>query len=61
VEHLPARELEPAERVLVGHGRPVARTLDAEGPVLLVQGDELVAVARVDGDQLQPVVVLEGA
>lgn len=61
VEHLPARELEPAERVQVGHGRAVTKTLDAEGPVLLVQGDALVAVARVDGDQLQPVVVLEGA
>lgn len=61
VQHLPARELAPAERVLVGHGRPVPRTVDADGPVLLVQGDELVAVARVDGDQLQPVVVLEGA
>jgi len=43
----------------VRHGRPVAGPDAAEGPVALVSGDRLVAVAHPDGEgALRPAVVL---
>jgi tRNA pseudouridine55 synthase len=59
--HLPAVELDPAAKAAVVHGRPVATggaAEDRDGPVVLLAGDELVAVARVDEGRLQPTVVL---
>jgi tRNA pseudouridine55 synthase len=73
--HLPRVELDQAARALVQHGRAIALPEGARGArgakgaegaktegasIALVQGDELVAVAEVRGDQLQPVVVLCG-
>jgi tRNA pseudouridine55 synthase len=55
--HLPVRELDDAEAAGVAHGRPVAG--DAEGPVALVAGGRLAAVAEPDGaGTLRPRVVL---
>ena len=62
--HMPRVELDDATRVFVQHGRAIGLpegTKGAEGAnVALVQGEELVAVAEVDDDRLQPVVVLCG-
>jgi len=57
--HLPAVELDPASRADVRHGRAVAARSNAGDVVSLLADGELVAVARVEGDRLQPVVVLE--
>jgi tRNA pseudouridine55 synthase len=55
--HLPARSLSDAEARDVAHGRPVAG--EGEGPIALVSGDRLVAVARPDGaGLLRPSVVV---
>jgi len=59
---LPRVELDEAARVFVQHGRAIGQGAGgAEGAnVALVQGQQLVAVAEVRGEQLQPVVVLCG-
>jgi tRNA pseudouridine55 synthase len=57
VRHLPQRHLSPEEAAAVRHGRPVPDTA-APGPVALVRGEELVAVALADGAALRPAVVL---
>jgi len=54
--HLPERPLDDAELADVLHGRPLSATAPA-GPVRLVHGDRLVAVADSDGDRLRPVAV----
>ncbi|MCU0307815.1 MAG: tRNA pseudouridine(55) synthase TruB [Thermoleophilia bacterium] len=54
--HLPARELTPAEAAAVAHGRPVPG--EGDGPVALVVGGDLVAVAEPAGEVLRPRVVL---
>lgn len=59
--HLPSMELDPAARAAVVHGRPVddvAVAVERGGPVVLVSGDEVVAVARAADGRLQPTVVL---
>lgn len=56
--HLPAVELDAEDRVAVCHGRTIDARTPGGDPVLLVQGGELVAVARVEGERLHPVVVL---
>lgn len=56
--HLSVVELDAADRVAVSHGRAIGRPAAGTDPVLLVQGSELVAVARIEGERLQPVVVL---
>lgn len=58
--HLPAVELDPEAKAAVVHGRPVpdAGALERGGPVVLVAGDELVAVARAEEGRLRPTVVL---
>jgi len=62
--HMPQVELDDAMRVFVQHGRAIGLPEGAKGAkgakVALVQGEELVAVAEVDDDRLQPVVVLCG-
>ena len=59
--HLPAVELDPAAKAAVVHGRAVADggAVVVPGlPVVLLAGDELVAVARPEDGRLQPTVVL---
>lgn len=57
--HLPSLELDPPARVAVSHGRAVPAAGGLPGSdVALVQGDELVAVARVEDGWLRPAVVL---
>ena len=58
--HLPAVELDPASRAAVVHGRAVAHVGAGErgGPVALLSGEELVAVARAEEGHLRPTVVL---
>jgi tRNA pseudouridine55 synthase len=58
--HLPAVELDPAAKAAVVHGRAVTGGPAAErgGPVVLLAGEEVVAVARSEDGRLQPTVVL---
>lgn len=60
--HLPAVELDAEARAAVLHGRPVAdqeaSSRAAEAAVALIEGSELVAVARAEGGWLRPTVVL---
>jgi tRNA pseudouridine55 synthase len=56
--HLPARELDPAERDALLHGRAIAgRGEDA--PVRCVAGGRLVCVAGPQGDDLRSLVVVD--
>ena len=59
--HMPRVELDDAARAHVAHGRAIPRPEGVEGTVALVQGSELVAVAEVVEERLQPVVVLTTA
>jgi tRNA pseudouridine55 synthase len=59
--HLPAIALDPAAKAAVVQGRAVAdggARMDPGVPVMLLSGDELVAVARPEEGRLQPTVVL---
>jgi tRNA pseudouridine55 synthase len=59
--HLPTVKLGPDEKAAVVHGRAVAdggARMDSGASVVLLAGDELVAVARAEEGQLQPTVVL---
>jgi tRNA pseudouridine55 synthase len=59
--HLPAVELDPAAKAAVVHGRAVRDdgVATAPGvPVVLLSGEELVAVARPEEGRLRPTVVL---
>ena len=61
--HLPAVELDPAAKAAVVHGRAVAdggAAMEPGVPVVLLVGEELVAVARSEEGRLQPTVVLAG-
>jgi tRNA pseudouridine55 synthase len=56
---LPERLLDEEEAVAVGHGRPVTEPFDVPPRhVRLTHDGHLVAVARVDGENLRPEVVL---
>ena len=58
---MPRLELDEAQRSFVQHGRAIALAEGATGAnVALVQDGELIAVAEVVDDRLQPVVVLCG-
>lgn len=60
VSGLHRRELTPAERDAVVHGRPIVRdpVPDGRSPAALFSGPELVAVADVQGEVLKPRVVV---
>jgi tRNA pseudouridine55 synthase len=60
VAHLAAHRLEPEEADAVRHGRSIAAPGDLAGPVALFEGEELLAVADIEGDALRPRVVLAG-
>jgi len=56
---LPERLLDDKEALAVGHGRPVTEPFDVPpSHVRLTHDGRLVAVARVDGENLRPEVVL---
>jgi tRNA pseudouridine55 synthase len=56
---LPERLLDDEEAVAVSHGRPVLEPFDVPPErVRLTHGGRLIAVARVDGENLRPEVVL---
>jgi tRNA pseudouridine55 synthase len=62
--HLPAVNLDAAERSDVAHGRPVvdsgaAGQRDSGAAVVLLQDNELIAVGRAENGWLHPSVVLE--
>jgi tRNA pseudouridine55 synthase len=56
---LPERALDPEEARRVAHGQRLPG--DADGPLRLTAGDELVAIAEPRGDALKPVVVFRPA
>ena len=60
LRHLPAVQLDPGARAAVVHGRAVSDggAADPGAPVVLLAGDEVVAVARAGEGRLQPTVVL---
>lgn len=58
VPHLPARELSGEEYQAVRHGRPIACDEATAGPIALVSGGQLVAIAEPAGEILKPKVVL---
>jgi tRNA pseudouridine55 synthase len=59
LRHLPAVELDPEARAAVVHGRPVAdREPRGAEPVVLLEGSEVIAVARAGNGWLMPSVVL---
>ena len=59
MDFLPERLLDDDEADAVSHGRPVLEPFDVPPEhVRLTHGGRLVAVARVDGENLQPEVVL---
>lgn len=60
VNFLPERVLDSEEVVAVGHGRAVAEATPGgpEAHVRLTHGGDLIAIARHDGDNLKPEVVL---
>ena len=63
VAHLARRDVDPAERDAVVHGRPIRRdpVPGIRDPVALFWGAELLAVAEVEGEQLKPRVVVTDA
>jgi len=63
VAHLRRRDVDPAERDAVVHGRPIKRdpVPDTRDPVALFAGAELLAVAEVEGEVLKPRVVVTDA
>jgi tRNA pseudouridine55 synthase len=56
LSHLPRVPLDEAAQADISHGRPVAGIV--AGTVVLVAGDEVIAVAEGDGRWLRPTVVL---
>ncbi|UCF41828.1 MAG: tRNA pseudouridine(55) synthase TruB [Gemmatimonadota bacterium] len=60
VGHLTTITLDTERRGMIVHGQPVPAADVAGGPVALVAGGELVAIAQRQGEVLKPKVVLEG-
>ena len=56
--HLPARELEPAERDALRHGRAIAGRGE-EGPLRCLAEGRLVCIAGPRGEELRPLVVVD--
>ena len=56
--HLPARELEPAERDALLHGRAIAARGE-EGPLRCLAEGRLVCIAGPRGEELRPLVVVD--
>jgi tRNA pseudouridine55 synthase len=55
---LPERALDDAEAEAVGHGRPVGAPRDSSDHLRLTHDGRLIAIARPDGENLRPEVVL---
>ena len=61
LSHLAGVEVTDEERIAVSHGRSIEREpAETEGPVALLAGPDLVAVAERAGRELVPKVVLSG-
>jgi hypothetical protein len=60
VTHLKCVEIGDSERDFVRQGRAIPATADEPGPVALLSGGQLVAVAEIDGPLFRPSVVLAG-
>jgi tRNA pseudouridine55 synthase len=56
--HLPAREVEPAERGALLHGRSIARHGET-GPLRAMAEGRLVCIAEPRGAELRPLVVVD--
>jgi tRNA pseudouridine55 synthase len=56
--HLPTRELEPAERAALLHGRAIAGRGE-DGPLRCLAEGRLVCIAGPRGDELRPLVVVD--
>jgi tRNA pseudouridine55 synthase len=54
VPHLPRRRLTPAEVEAIEHGRRIDAHDEHEGPIVLLDGERLVAIGTRDGDSLRP-------
>jgi tRNA pseudouridine55 synthase len=58
VPHLPRRQITPAEVDAIAHGRRIDAHDEPSGPIVLLDGDRLVAIGTRDGDTLRPGPVL---
>ena len=58
---LPGRALSEAEAQAVRHGRRVPGVVDGGGPLRLMGGEELIAIAESRDGEIQPVVVFDPA
>ncbi len=58
VPHLPRRQITPAEAEAIGHGRWIEAHDEPAGPIVLLDGERLVAIGTRDGDTLRPGPVL---
>ena len=54
VPHLPRRQITVAEVEAIGHGRRIEARDEPAGPVVLLDGERLVAIGTRDGDSLRP-------
>jgi hypothetical protein len=60
VSHLESLQLDGSTRSKVVHGQPMQADRVGSGPVALIAGEDLVAVAEQVGNQLKPRVVMQG-
>jgi hypothetical protein len=60
VQHLPVLAADEELYRRIVHGQPVEVTCETEGPVAVVSGGGLAAIAMASGGILKPKVVLEG-
>ena len=58
VPHLPRRQITPAEVDAIAHGRRIDAHDEPAGPIVLLDGERLVAIGTRDGDTLRPGPVL---
>ena len=54
VPHLPRRQITPAEAAAIGQGRRIEAHDEPAGPILLLDGERLVAIGTRDDDTLRP-------
>jgi tRNA pseudouridine55 synthase len=58
VPHLPRRQITAAETDAIAHGRRIEAHDEPSGPIVLLDGERLVAIGTRDGDTLRPGPVL---
>jgi hypothetical protein len=52
--------VDTTDRESICHGRAISSPRPLSGPVAIVNGEELIAVANANGTELKPLVVLAG-